>query len=178
MSTAGERARTFFRSQAQRLTADAGPVSLDRERAILKSWEAMSKYGVSRTAAAGQVRGLVVASRAELQEAVYETVQAFAPSVTAAFDRHFLPFAEHAIRRWPVKTGASKRLLNVSMSFDAGLMEATFGSPAPYTFMIKWGKNKTPKGFRRGASVWWSLVRHPHGKMAAAMAKQIEEANR
>lgn len=174
-ATAAERSREFFRSQASRL-AGGGPMTLEREEALLRAWGEMAKYGIKRSSGRAQVKGLLHAASGDLQAAAFDLVDAVAPHVATAFADRFIPFAERVIEKWPVKSGASKRLLNVQMSSTREAMTATLSSPAAYTFLMKWGKRKTPPGFRTGASVWWSLVRTPHRTIAQEMAADIERA--
>jgi hypothetical protein len=74
-----------------------------------------------------------------LSETVGKMIDAVAPKLAAAYDRHLSALAFDAWRKWPVDSGLSKSLLALefSVSPDGSTFTGTIRNRAPYVFFIK-----------------------------------------
>lgn len=76
--------------------------------------------------------------QAALHKMTSALIDAVAPALSAAYDKHLGDLALNALRQWPVFTGLSKSLLTLSYTYEGdGAFVARLHSRAPYTIYIE-----------------------------------------
>lgn len=73
----------------------------------------------------------------QLQRDLLQMMEAAAPKLVAAFDRHLPALAFSAWRNWPVASGLSKSLVSLEYSVQGEYFVGSVRSAAPYTVFIK-----------------------------------------
>lgn len=73
----------------------------------------------------------------ELQRDLLQMMEAAAPKLVAAFDRHLPALAFKAWRNWPVSSGLSRSLVGLEYSLQGEYFVGSVRSAAPYTVFIK-----------------------------------------
>ena len=91
-----------------------------------------------RALAHGDIHVVSVRVPPELYEAVLEMMQAVAPALQAAYDKHLAALAFLAWKAWPVASGLSKSLLALEYEVSEGgdTFTGRIRSRAPYTVFI------------------------------------------
>jgi hypothetical protein len=122
--------RIVAQAKAKKMHAD---MSLQR-KAIQWSLKAPSYMRNAPSAAPKQV----VLPPSDIGEAAAMMLERLAPALAEAFDREMAAVMANAWRQWPVYSGLSKSLLDLSYDMDgAGQFVAVLRSTAPYTIFIK-----------------------------------------
>lgn len=177
MATLSDQAEAFFgRQRARILDGGSAESTLSFAQNQLNSWQKGKKWQLKAPAVARMAGSLSLALDDQLRVATLGWLQLAAPAVHDAFINHFVPMAENAIHRWPVRSGLSKRFLTVTVRPDDGgnSVRMRFDSSAPYTYQIKWGKKTTTRGSSTvGAQVWKELLLDTHAEIAPKMAADI-----
>lgn len=141
MSTLTPESNAFWAAQVNWLgsaeaNATAGPPSgslgAKRARWELRGEKYMRNTGIKNA-------NQLVRPDPALQRAVVDLIEAVAPAVVRAYDKHLGPLAAEALERWPVASGLSKSLL--SLEYTTGSDGLTFKgrivSRAPYSIFIR-----------------------------------------
>jgi hypothetical protein len=113
-----------------------------------------------------------------IEAAAIRAIEAIAPTIAAAFERHLAPVAEAAFDAWPVDTGLSKSLLYLRFRpvLSDTAFQGTIGNTAPYGRFIKYGKSLDKRKRSTSSTAEYALVVRP-GKLAAeAMMREIADS--
>jgi len=188
----------LFASQRARVAAAIGAsdprASTDAARRIAAGWRQAEELGLTSKLHRGAAQaGTWAALDPELYDIVADYVDAVAPALGAAINRRFVPYAEAAIDRWPVRSGLSRSLLIASLGQGRpGEIVARLADGAPYALLIRWKTARLrlgwksastrargvlaalPPGSKPGGSVWWDLARRPQRAVADAIARDVE----
>jgi hypothetical protein len=176
MMTATDRAASFFQRQSERLTGHrtvAGKPPIDAQAALVEKFGRFEQYGFKPDKVRERVGDALVAVNASSQIGFFEVMGQVAPLVQEAFASEVIPFAEDVVDKWPTATGLSRSLLTLTFSLVNGIPRGQLRSAAPYSTMIKWGKQKTPSGYQPGSGVWTSLVARRGRALALKMAEVV-----
>lgn len=73
----------------------------------------------------------------QLQQDMLAMMEAAAPKLVAAYDRHLPGLAFKAWRNWPVASGLSRSLVGLEYTVQGEYFVGTVRSAAPYTVFIK-----------------------------------------
>ena len=94
------------------------------------------------------------------QRAILSMLGEAAPSIAAAYERHLVPLAERARRRWPVKTGLSQALVSLEFTVapDGKTFVGELRNRAPYAYYINKTRTVRDLIFEPGASVARSMA--------------------
>jgi hypothetical protein len=130
-------ARSYFASQSERLRA--GPRLNQNNRQIgLQWWEAFEEnYRFGKGTGQRMMQGLARASNDELNNIVFDLLDAMAPSIRGAIERVWIPYFESIRKVWPVKSGQSYDQLAIIVRLQGKDIKAEIISGAPYTFFIR-----------------------------------------
>lgn len=127
------------RVAAQNKAMNAGTLRVSRSlEGKREQWLVRAgRYLRTRPDIARRYNGWDISVDPDLQEAVQELMEAVAPKLSAAYDKHLAGLAFDAFKKWPVYTGLSKSLLRLDYEqLSDGRFVGRLSSNAPYTFFI------------------------------------------
>ncbi len=131
-------ARSYFASQSERLRSGTTRLNPNYQNGI-EWWESFEKnYRFGKGTGQRMMQGLARASNDELNNIVFDLLDAMAPSIRGAIERVWIPYFENIRKVWPVKSGQSYDQLAIIVRLQGkDTIKAEIISGAPYTFFIR-----------------------------------------
>lgn len=80
--------------------------------------------------------GQLITVDPRINDWVFRMMEAVAPKLATAMEKHLVKLAFDAAREWPTETGLSRALLRLEFKANAPFFVASFISGAPYTRFI------------------------------------------